>query len=185
MSELSRFKERHGASCVAIAFAALVGAAGGVVISTGVAVNGGVPQMFDRLVSGHSENGLALLDGADGPKFDAGHASALAETEKNAVDKKAALTDAADALKRVATASDMSSGTYPSGEAGLKARERDFVEASNDYAKATAKLDTRSEADILADRNAGPGRMDWKADELTFSADALEAVGATAGPLKR
>lgn len=184
MTELSRFKERHGAYCVVIAFAALVGAASGAAIATAVTVNRGVSQTFERLVSGHSERGFALLNGSDGPRFDAVHASALAETEKNALDQKAVMIDASDALERMAAASDMTSDAYPSGEVGLKARERDFVAASNDYAKATAKLDTRSEADILADRTAGPG-MGWKADEFTFSADALEAVGATAGSLKR
>ena len=179
MTELRRFKERHGASLVAITFAALVGVASGVAVVSAV-----VSQGFDRLFSGHSENGLALLNRSEGPKFDAGHASALAETEKNAHDRKALMLEASDALQRMAAASDMSSDAYPSGKAGLEARQRDFVAASNDYAKATAKLDTRSEADILADRNSGPG-MGWKADEFTFSTDAFEAVGATAGSLKR
>ena len=50
MTELRRFMERHGASRVVIAFAALVGAASGAAIATAVTVNGGVSQTFERLV---------------------------------------------------------------------------------------------------------------------------------------
>lgn len=185
MTELSRFKEKHGKSRVAMAFAALIGATSGAVMATAVTVNGGVAQTFARLIAGHSANAFGLLNGDVGPKFDAEHAAALAETEESALEQKEAMIDATDALKRMASASDMSSNGYPSGEVGLRERERDFVKASADYAEATAKLDTRNEADILADRNAGPGRMDWKADEMTFSVDALDAVVSTVGSLKR
>jgi hypothetical protein len=186
MTELRRFRERQGSSRMALALAALVGAT----VATTVLMDGRAGQAIERLVSGHVHTGLALANGSQAPIYNAEHASALVAAEEGMLDRKAAMIDASDALQRMARASDTTSDAYPSGEAGLEARQRDFVAASNDYASATAKLDTRSEAAILADRSAGPGTS-WRTDDFSFSLDALEAVGAKptvgdpAGSLKR
>jgi hypothetical protein len=180
MTELNRFKERHRTGRSTVLLAAVLGVTAGVVLSH-ADLQSFIPKM--HMVTSHQEKGLALATDPTGPKYDVDHARAL-ESAAKAVqsDKKVTMEDAkalsevASALRRMEATADLENPNYPKGEAGIAARERDFVAASNDYEKAAKKLERWKETEVLADRNAGPG-MGWKADDMAFSLDALEAVG--------
>jgi hypothetical protein len=160
--------------------AAAIGVTAGVVLSH-ADLKSFSPEL--HMVSAHKEKGIALATDPSGPKFDAAHARTLQDATQAVQSKKAvtledakALRDVANALRRMSAAADVNNHDYPKNDDGLAARERDFTAASNDYDKAASKLERWKEAEALADRNAGPG-MGWKADDLAFSLDALEAVG--------
>jgi hypothetical protein len=183
MTELNRFRERHRSSRGAVLLAAVIGVTAGVVLSH-TDLKSFSPQL--HILSVHQEKGIALATDPSGPKFDGDHARALEEATKAVQSKKKvtledaqALSDVANALRRMTAAADVNNPDYQKNDAGLAARERDFVAASNDYDKAASKLERWKEAEVLADRTAGPG-MGWKADDLAFSLDALEAVGGNA-----
>ncbi|MCS4089056.1 hypothetical protein [Rhizobium sp. BK176] len=180
MTELNRFKERHRTSRSTVLLAAVIGVTAGVVLSH-TDLKSFIPKT--HMVSAHQEKGLALATDPTGPKYDADHARSLeAATKAVQSDKKVtmedakALSDVASALRRMEATTDLDNPDYAKGDAGIAARERDFVAASNDYEKAAKKLERWKEAEVLADQNPGPG-MGWKADDLAFSLDALEAVG--------
>lgn len=180
MTELNRFRERHRSSRAAVLLAAAIGFTAGVVLSH-TDLKSFVPEL--HMVAAQQEKGVALATDPAGPKFDADHARALEDATKAVQSKKEvtledaeALRDVANALRRMTAAADVNNHDYPKNDAGVAARERDFVAASNDYEKAAKRLERWKEAEVLADHNAGPG-TGWKADDLAFSLDALEAVG--------
>lgn len=174
MTALERFNERAkrtpGQTALAIGALSVVvgtlaGYAAGSLVDRG---QGGVDALQAEV--------LSRVGDRSGTRHDAASMKALADMEKATLARKESMVAATDALRRMAEAADPKSNAYPAGDAGIEARERDFVAASNDYAAAIAKLEPKDEADILSDRNAGPNTS-FKVDELSFSLDALEALG--------
>ncbi|MCV9964721.1 hypothetical protein OIU34_22785 [Pararhizobium sp. BT-229] len=174
MTALGRFNERQkrnpGRTALII---------GGVAVVVGTLAGYAAGSLVDRgygRVAELQADILSRVNDPAGSRNDAASVKALADMEKATLAKKESMVAATDALRRMAEAADPKSKAYPAGHAGIEARERDFVTASNDYAAAVAKLEPKDEAEILSDRKAGPNTS-FKVDELSFSLDALEALG--------
>ena len=128
------------------------------------------PTSVERLVV----EGVDMALDPAGPRSDATHSLAVQAEKLNAEQKKTALLAASAAMNRMSIAVDMNSREYSSGADGMKQRERDFVQASADYAEAMADADIGSPT-VQGDRS-GPNTA-FKTDELQFSLDAIEALG--------
>ncbi|MBY3155579.1 hypothetical protein HFO56_24950 [Rhizobium laguerreae] len=174
MTAFGRFNERHKRNP---GWAALT--TGGVAIVVGTLAGYATGSLVDRLQGGVDAlqaQVLSRVNDPSGPRHDAASMKALGDMEKATLARKESMVAATDALRRMAQAADPKSKSYPAGDAGIVEREHDFVTASNDYAAAVAKLEPKDEADVLSDRKAGPNTS-FKVDELSFSLDALQALG--------